>query len=192
MNKLAVAFAALPMCAILALAQTTYNSTEPNQTNYANGNQQTLTGILVAAGCTDLNSPTAFNTSNQTNENSQYGQAYTNTAQTENPTNNQNNVESGTMNNMGYTGQTNNGYAANMNNKTGRQWARSCFISPSTTAFVLKLKDGRILSFDSGSDSQIVSQLQSSNRVQNMDKIFRARVKGNVDGDVIHLTSIKM
>jgi hypothetical protein len=71
-------------------------------------------------------------------------------------------------------------------------WDRSCFISTATNEFSFHTSDGRFLKFDSSGNSQIKSQLDSSNRVSSKSKIFRAKVDGSVDGETIKLSNIKM
>lgn len=72
------------------------------------------------------------------------------------------------------------------------KWDHSCFIGTKTTSFSFQTHDGRTLKFDSASNDQIKSQLDSTSRVATKNKIFRARVNGTVDGDTIHLTNITM
>jgi hypothetical protein len=76
--------------------------------------------------------------------------------------------------------------------KTNGSVDRSCYIGQSTTAFALKLKDGRIVNFDDASNGKIAQQLQSGDRLQNKVKIFRATVKGAMQGDTITVDSIQM
>lgn len=71
-------------------------------------------------------------------------------------------------------------------------WDRSCYISPGSTAFVLHTQDGRMIRLDDAANSRIVSQLQSTNRVQNASKIFRVKVTGTMSGDTLSLTDIQM
>jgi hypothetical protein len=75
---------------------------------------------------------------------------------------------------------------------TDNHWDKSCFISPSSHSFVLMTQDGRKLRLDEASDQMVVNRLQSTDRVQNMNKIFRVRVKGTVDGDAIHINDIQI
>ncbi len=72
------------------------------------------------------------------------------------------------------------------------QWDKACFISPTTTSFVLLTKDGRQVRLDDASNSMIVQRLTSSNRVQQKSKIFRVRVTGDMTGDTVHITDIQM
>jgi hypothetical protein len=71
-------------------------------------------------------------------------------------------------------------------------WDRTCFISPSSTSFVLQLQDGRTVRLDDASNQIVTNRLQSTGRVQSTNKIFRVRVHGTMDGDVLHVTDIQM
>lgn len=69
---------------------------------------------------------------------------------------------------------------------------RSCYIGQGTSAFALKLKDGRTVRFDDASNAKIAQQLQSRDRLKDKVKTFRATVKGTMQGDVITVQSIQM
>lgn len=71
-------------------------------------------------------------------------------------------------------------------------WDRTCFISPTSSSFVLKLQDGRTVKIDDAGNSRISSQLQSTGRVSSMNKVFRVKVTGSVEGDTIHISDIQM
>ncbi len=71
-------------------------------------------------------------------------------------------------------------------------WDRTCFISPSSTSFVLQLQDGRTVRLDDASNQMVTNRLQSTGRVQSTNKIFRVRVHGTMDGDVLHVTDIQI
>jgi hypothetical protein len=69
---------------------------------------------------------------------------------------------------------------------------KNCYIGQSTSAFALKLKDGRMVRFDDASNAKIAQQLQSGDRLVNKIKVFRATVKGSMPGDTITVDSIQM
>jgi hypothetical protein len=71
-------------------------------------------------------------------------------------------------------------------------WDKSCFISPSTSTFVLQMQNGRTVRLDDASNQMIVERLQSTGRVQSTNKLLRVRVHGTMDGDVLHITDIQM
>jgi hypothetical protein len=71
-------------------------------------------------------------------------------------------------------------------------WTSSCFITPTSTSFVLHTQDGRMIRLDDASNSRIVSQLQNTQRVQNAHKIFRVKVRGSMSGDQFSITDIEM
>jgi len=71
-------------------------------------------------------------------------------------------------------------------------WDQSCYISPTSSSFVLQLQDGRTLKIDDAGNSRINSQLQSTGRVSSKNKVFRVKVTGSVDGDTIRVTDIQM
>lgn len=80
-----------------------------------------------------------------------------------------------------------------MNSNTNyAKWEKSCFISPSTTSFVLQMQDGRTIRLDDASNQMIVERLQSTGRVQSTNKLLRVRVHGTMDADVLHITDIQM
>lgn len=72
------------------------------------------------------------------------------------------------------------------------KWDKSCFVSKTSSSFALQLKDGRVLHFDGASNEMIKSKLDSTKRVADKSKIFRARVKGDLNGDMIHVSDITM
>jgi collagen type VII alpha len=71
-------------------------------------------------------------------------------------------------------------------------WNDSCFITPTTTSFMLHTQDGRMIRLDDSSNSKVVSQLQNTQRVQDAHKIFRVRVSGSLSGDQFSVTNIEM
>ncbi len=71
-------------------------------------------------------------------------------------------------------------------------WDRSCFVSPSSSSFVLQLQDGRTMKIDDAGNSRISSQLQSTGRVSTKNKVFRVKVTGTAEGDTLHITDIQM
>jgi hypothetical protein len=71
-------------------------------------------------------------------------------------------------------------------------WDTACFISPSTTSFVLLTNDGRQVRLDDASNSMVQQKLQSTNRVSGKSKIFRVRVSGDMTGDSVHVNDIQM
>jgi len=71
-------------------------------------------------------------------------------------------------------------------------WDKACFISPTTSSFVLLTQDGRQVRLDDASNQLIMQRLQSTNRVSQKGKIFRVRVNGNMSGDTLHATDIQM
>ena len=75
-------------------------------------------------------------------------------------------------------------------NTTG--WDNACFISPSTTSFMLLTNDGRQVRLDDASNSMVQQKLQSTNRVSSKSKIFRVRVSGDMTGDSVHVNDIQM
>ena len=54
------------------------------------------------------------------------------------------------------------------------------------------LQDGRKLHLDQASDQMVVNKLQSTDRVQNMNKVFRVRVNGSINGDTVHISDIQI
>jgi hypothetical protein len=68
----------------------------------------------------------------------------------------------------------------------------SCRISSQTTAFALRLEDGRVVRFDDASNSKIASQLQSGDRLAHKTKVFRANVRGSMQGDTISADTVEM
>ena len=70
-------------------------------------------------------------------------------------------------------------------NGNGGNWDSSCFVSPSTSSFVLQLQDGRTMKIDAAGSSKIASKLQSSGRVSTKNKVFRVKVTGSAEGDTI-------
>ena len=72
------------------------------------------------------------------------------------------------------------------------KWDKSCFVSPSTSTFVLQMPDGRTIRLDDASNQKIVERLQSTGRVQSTNKLLRVRVHGTMDGDVLHITDIQI
>jgi len=75
---------------------------------------------------------------------------------------------------------------------TGGNWDRSCFISPTSSSFVLQIQDGRTMKIDDAGNSRISSQLRSTGRVSTKNKVFRVKVTGSAEGDTIHLSDIQM
>ncbi len=71
-------------------------------------------------------------------------------------------------------------------------WDRSCFISSSSSSFSLQLQDGRTVKIDDAGNQRISSQLQSTGRVSTMNKVFRVKITGSLEGDTIHITDIQM
>lgn len=72
------------------------------------------------------------------------------------------------------------------------QMPDSCRITTGTTAYALRLHDGRIVRFDDASNAKIQQQLQSVGRLAHQKKIFRVVVKGTMEGDTISLDSIRI
>jgi hypothetical protein len=68
----------------------------------------------------------------------------------------------------------------------------SCRISSQTTAFALRLEDGRVVRFDDASNSKIATQLQSGDRLAHKTKVFRANVRGSMQGDTISADTVEM
>ena len=71
-------------------------------------------------------------------------------------------------------------------------WDKGCFISPTTSSFVFLTKDGMQLKLDDSSNSMVSQKLSSSNRVSEKSKIFRVRVTGDMSGETVHITDIRM
>jgi hypothetical protein len=71
-------------------------------------------------------------------------------------------------------------------------WDKGCFISPTTTSFVFLTKDGKQLKLDDASNSIVSQKLSSANRVSEKSKIFRVRINGDMSGDTVHITDIRM
>jgi len=71
-------------------------------------------------------------------------------------------------------------------------WDKACFISPTTSSFVLLTRDGRQVRLDDASNQLVMQRLQSTNRVSQKSKIFRVRVNGTATGDTVHVTDIQM
>jgi len=71
-------------------------------------------------------------------------------------------------------------------------WDNSCFISPTTTSFMLLTRDGRQVRLDDASNQMIQQRISSTNRVSQKSKIFRVRVNGDMTGDSLHVTDIQM
>lgn len=68
----------------------------------------------------------------------------------------------------------------------------SCRIGQNTSAFALRLADGKLVQFDEASNSKISQQLKSGDRLQHKTKIFRAKVKGSLQNGAISADSIQM
>jgi len=71
-------------------------------------------------------------------------------------------------------------------------WDKACFISPTTSSFVLLTRDGRQVRLDDASNQLIQQRISSTNRVSQKSKIFRVRVTGDATGDTLHVTDIQM
>jgi len=71
-------------------------------------------------------------------------------------------------------------------------WDSACFISPSTTSFMLLTNDGRQIRLDDASNSLGQQRIQSTNRVSQKSKIFRVRVSGDMTGDSIKVNDIQL
>ncbi len=71
-------------------------------------------------------------------------------------------------------------------------WDNACFISPSTTSFMLLTNDGKQVRLDDASNSLVQQRLQSTNRVSQKSKVFRVRVSGDMTGDSVHVNDIQM
>lgn len=67
----------------------------------------------------------------------------------------------------------------------------SCRIGQHTSAFALLLDDGKLVRFDEAGNSTIVQQLQSQDRVAHKTKIFRAKVKGGLQNDLLSVDSLE-
>jgi hypothetical protein len=76
--------------------------------------------------------------------------------------------------------------------EVANQMPDSCRITTGTTAYALRLRDGRTVRFDDASNSRIQQQLQSGGRLAHQKKIFRVVVKGTMEGDTISLDSIRI
>ncbi len=73
-----------------------------------------------------------------------------------------------------------------------RQLPASCRIGASTSAFALRLKDGRVATFDDAGNAKIQQKLQSRGNQTDEMKIYRVIVNGNMRGGTITLNSIQM
>lgn len=67
----------------------------------------------------------------------------------------------------------------------------ACRIGPATTTFNLLLPGGKMIPFDSASNSRIADQVHGRTSGHGK-KIFRAEVKGTMRGDVISVDSIRL
>jgi hypothetical protein len=198
---------ALPLSAILAQTpvQTGTPTSPREQTTSGRPTGKTLTGILVSADCNAASMPRSTASSVDPNSTDPVNPRDLNRdrardinqgtggtdAQLER-TRSMDQTTGTTDRSVKRGTPTDTQYA---NNQTGEmtnagKWDRACFIGPTTSSFAFQTQDGRVLHFDSAGDSQIKSQLDSSNRVATKNKIFRVRITGSVDQEVIHLTSI--
>lgn len=96
------------------------------------------------------------------------------------------------MKDQGNSADRNKSDSAVNSDRSASSMDKSCYIGQSTTAFALKLKDGRMLRFDDASNAKIAQQLQSGDRLTSKIKIFRATVKGSMQGDTIVVDSVQM
>lgn len=69
-------------------------------------------------------------------------------------------------------------------------WDKACFISTRTSQFLFQAPDGSVLKVDDAGNQQIKALLDSTSRVANKNKIFRAKVTGTIEGDTLHVTNI--
>jgi hypothetical protein len=72
------------------------------------------------------------------------------------------------------------------------RWDRSCFVTPATPSYALKLQDGRTVKFDDAGNSRIHSELKSNGRVRKAHKVLRVRVTGTMEGDTVHVSNVHM
>ena len=200
----------VPLCAVLALAQPAADS---------NRSMQSWTGLLVAAGCQNSGTATDFNRStvsengmakttpgSKTERNTTYEDTL-NQADRGTPMPDRTGARKtpgaaeSTSNMKNSTPET-----ANVNDsnrvasedawlnaqKTAASLDNSCQIGNKTASFALRLPDGRMIPFDDASNRKIGNQIQSTNRLGNMTKIFRVVVQGTMEGDRISMDSIKI
>lgn len=180
--------------------------------------QQSWTGLLVAAGCQTGGSAMAKSTASETlprttpsattrEQNRTYEQTQ-NQADRTAPTRKTPTGQSATEH-LNATDQVttppvdsvNTRGSAPLDGSTGpgadettvaKNMDNSCRIGAQTTAFSLRLSDGRLVRFDEASNARIAQQLQSGDRLKHKTKIFRAKVKGSMQGDTISIDNLKI
>ena len=101
-------------------------------------------------------------------------------------------VPTGSADRMVHPQSSGNNASEMTSNTNYANWEKSCFVSPSTSTFVLRMPDGRTIRLDDASNQMVVERLQSTGRVQSTNKLFRARVHGTMDGDVLHITDLQI
>ncbi len=212
--------AAFPICAGLLVAQT--SGTDLNQsTPGQNGNDmkrttqgQTLSGILVASGCDSSSMNGAW--SGKSNAKNKEGAGSNSTTANQATVDQSGSMPRGTQPadmdrktpgdrsvNSPQTGMADRDRGGNTSATTGTSqwesgsvktgsWDKGCFISPTTTSFVLVTKDGRQMRLDDASNSMVSQKLSSANRVSEKSKIFRVRVTGDMSGETVHITEIQI
>ncbi len=73
-----------------------------------------------------------------------------------------------------------------------QQMPASCRITASTTSFALRLKDGRVATFDSASNAKIEQKLRSRGGPGSQTKIYGVIATGDMQHGVITLNSIQL
>ncbi len=143
------------------------------------------TGLLVAAGCSPESSAdrmSDMSTSGKTTSPHETNTDYEQRVNQADRTNQSNAAEATGM-----------GESWNDAQQVAKQMPNSCRITTATTAFALRLRDGRLVNFGNAGNAQILQQLRSNSRIAaHQMKIFRVTVKGEIQGQMMTLDSIRL
>lgn len=71
-------------------------------------------------------------------------------------------------------------------------WDRSCYISAGTTAYSLKLQDGRTVKLDDTGNSLARTELKSRGGASKRERILRAKVTGTMDVDTLRVKDLQL
>ena len=171
-----------------AQSERTWNSTDPNTTGTADrsgtGNGTRSTGDATATRGSNARptGDTGASTSRDVNRGGDSDMNRTTTAGIGADTQSTNNKA---RNSIGDTASSQAGQGSN-------SWDRSCFISPSSSSYILQLQDGRKVRLDNAGNRRVTDQLKSASRVSKSNKIFRVKVTGTMDGETLHVNDLKM
>lgn len=191
-----ITFSVIPLATGLLLCQQTDKS--------GMGNTQSWSGILVAAGCqTSMHAkkmpaagdmPRSSPTSVGQNSTYEQQQNQADRVNRKNPLNATDVVTTPKVDSVDTRG------SAPLDGNTmttddpslAKTLDSSCRIGTGTSAFALRLNDGKLVKFDEASNAKISQQVQTGDRLKHKTKVFRAKVQGKMEGDSIRLDSIKM